>query len=91
MSKACRIEARSKRQRTGPVVFRGCYKLHRQTEPLQFNHGHPLTFPRTATLVEARADKPISIFGTYIDRLPISSARSAFHSPASHSRRCSNR
>jgi hypothetical protein len=46
---------------SGPVVFRGCYKLHRRTEQLQFNHGHSLTCPRTATPVEARAHR-INLF-----------------------------
>jgi hypothetical protein len=40
---------------SGPVVFRGCYKLHRRTEPLQFNHGHSLTIINTSDQPGLRA------------------------------------
>jgi len=50
-----------RRPRSIPGVGLLCYKLHRRTEQLQFNHGHSLIFPRTATVVEARAHR-INLF-----------------------------
>jgi hypothetical protein len=63
LSKACRIEARSKRQRTNfrPRSIPGVLQTAQTGGAIQFNQGHSLTFPRTATLVEARAHR-INLF-----------------------------
>jgi hypothetical protein len=80
----------------GPVVFRGSGCSVTNCTDGRSNCSLTTAFTdlsadRHACGGEGSPDKPVSISGTWIDRLPISSARSAFHSPASHSRRCSNR